>query len=413
PYLSALITRSIEGNNDLLIAVARIDEAGAALGQVRAAKLPTVSLGGNVTERGARNPMTDSLETEGQYGVSGELGWEIDIWGKLEKGVSARKAAYRASEADWRATYLTTVSRVATTYFLIRSLDEQIDLQQQSLAAGERIYQIYRNQYAEKLVANTPVLRQQAELNNLKRRLLDLQRERKIAENALATLLGQPAGSVGIPTAPLRNTVSLMDIPGGLPSELLSRRPDIVAAEYRVLEAYELVGEAELARLPSISLTASTQGGGNLVSASLSTLVKSLTFGIGPSINIPIFDPKLKARVKSREASARVVEEQYRKTVIQAFQEVENALVNLDSRQLQQRELEQEVANLQRVARQTRAQLEVGIVTQLEVLESERRLLNTHQTLLGNHQQILGETVELYKAMGGGWSEEVVRQAGP
>jgi len=409
-YLDSLVAQSIDGNLDLRIAVARVGEASAALGQVEASRLPTASLGTGATVQGARNPMTGNFDTNNRYSASGELGWEIDIWGKLEKGVSARKAAYQAGEADWRATYLTTVSRVATTYFLIRSLDEQIALQQQSLAAGERIYTIYQNQYKEGIVSNTPVLRQRAELNTLKRRLLDLQREREIGENAIATLLGKPAGSIDVPVAPLRETVKLMDIPGGLPSDLLTRRPDIVAAQYRVLESYELVGEAELARLPSISLTANTRGGGDLASASLSSLVKSLTFGIGPSINIPIFDPSLKARVKSREASAKVSEEQYRKTVILAFQEVENALVNLGSRQLQKRELEEEVRHLRTVARQTRAQLEVGIVTQLEVLESERRLLNSNQSLLQNHQQILSDTVDLYKAMGGGWSEEMLQR---
>ncbi len=409
-YLDSLVAQSIDGNLDLRIAVARVGEASAALGQVEASRLPTASLGTGATVQGARNPMTGNFDTNNRYSASGELGWEIDIWGKLEKGVSARKAAYQAGEADWRATYLTTVSRVATTYFLIRSLDEQIALQQQSLAAGERIYTIYQNQYKEGIVSNTPVLRQRAELNTLKRRLLDLQREREIGENAIATLLGKPAGSIDVPVAPLRETVKLMDIPGGLPSDLLTRRPDIVAAQYRVLESYELVGEAELARLPSISLTANTRGGGDLASASLSSLVKSLTFGIGPSINIPIFDPSLKARVKSREASAKVSEEQYRKTVILAFQEVENALVNLGSRQLQKRELEEEVRHLRTVARQTRAQLEVGIVTQLEVLESERRLLNSNQSLLQNHQQILSDTVDLYKAMGGGWSDEMLQR---
>ena len=345
-YLDGLVAESIDGNLDLRIAVARVGEAGAALGQVEAGRLPTVSAGVGATVQGARNPMTGNMETSNSYCTSAELGWEIDIWGKLEKGVSARKAAYQAGEADWRATYLTTVSRVATTYFLIRSLDEQIDLQQSSIAAAQRIYTIYENQHREGIGSNTPVLRQKAELNTLKRRLLDLQREREIAENAVATLLGKPAGSIDVPVAPLRETVKLMDIPGGLPSDLLARRPDIVAAQYRVLESYELVGEAELARLPSISLTANAGGGGNLASTSLSALVKSLTFGIGPSINIPIFDPKLKAQVKSREASARVSEEQYRKTVILAFQEVENALVNLGSRQLQKRELEEEVEHL-------------------------------------------------------------------
>lgn len=410
-YLTSLVENSVAGNLDLRIAVARIDEAGAALGQVKASRLPTLSLGSSATYQGAHVPPTGDLDTATQYSNKAEIGWEIDIWGKTRKGVNAQKASYRASEADWRATYLTTVANVASTYFLIRQFDEQIQLQQSSLDTGNRILSIYRNQFAEGIVPKTQVLRQEAEVNRLQRSLLDLEREREISENALATLMGRPAGNLSIPQANLRGTVETIDIPAGLPSELLSRRPDIVAAEYRVLEAYELVGQAKLARLPSISLTGNTQGTGTTASDALTALVKSFSFGIGPSINIPIFDAKLKARVKINEASAKVREEEYRKTVILAFQEVENALVNLASRKAQKRELEAEVNNLEIVAQQTRAQLEAGIVTQLEVFESERRLLDASQTLLTNHQQILSETITLYKAMGGGWTDGVISQA--
>lgn len=410
-YLDALIERSIQGNPDLRIAVARVEEASAAIGQARAARLPTVSAGGNVTARGDRSPFSGNRQTTENYGAQTQLSWEIDTWGKLKKGVNARKAAYRAGEADWRAAYLTIVSQVATSYFLVRQFDEQLAIQQRSLDTAQSILRIYRNQLREGLVANTEVLRQEAEVNSIRRGVLDLQRQRELGENALATLLGVPAGGLDVPVSPLTPTVRELDVPAGLPADLLRRRPDIVAAEYRVLEAYELVGQAELARLPSLSLTGNSSGGGSLASASLSALVKSLTFGIGPSVNIPLFDPGVKARIRTSKASARTREEEYRRTVILAFQEVEDALVNLSSRRAQKAELLAELKNLETVARQMRAQLRAGIVTQLEVLESERRLLSTNQSLLSTHQQILADTVTLYKAMGGGWDEDIVSQA--
>jgi outer membrane protein TolC len=199
--------------------------------------------------------------------------------------------------------------------------------------------------------------------------------------------------------------VALPVVPEGLPSQLLKRRPDVVAAEYRVLEAYNLVGQAKLAQLPSISMT----GHGGTASFALSSLMKSFTFGLMPSINFPIFDPGVKARIKTSQAQSEVAEQTYRRTVIGAFEEVENALVNLDAHRRQRMELQEQSDRLTIVAAQVEAQLKEGLVTQLEVFEAERTLLAAQLALLAIHQQILADTVTLYKALGGGWPPVDVR----
>ena len=197
-------------------------------------------------------------------------------------------------------------------------------------------------------------------------------------------------------------------VPAGLPSQLLARRPDIVAAEYRVLAAYNLVGQARLAQLPSISLTAR----GGTASFALSDLMKSFTFGFMPSINLPMLDPNVRARVKTTEANVGVVENEYGCTVMTAFEEVESALVNVDAHKKQRIELQQQVDQLRVVGSQIAAQAREGIASQLDVFESERSLLTAEQSLLAVHQQILADTVTLYKALGGGWPDTTVRNGG-
>lgn len=211
-----------------------------------------------------------------------------------------------------------------------------------------------------------------------------------------------------MPPGHLQDRVRLPVVPAGLPSRLLQRRPDIVAAEYRVLEAHDLVGQAKLAQLPTISLT----GRGGTASLGLFDLLKSFTFGFLPSINIPLLNPGVKAHVKTTEAQVKVAEHQYQQTVMTAFEEVENALVNLDAHKKQREELQQQTRHLEVVEAQIEAQLREGLVSQLDVFESERSLLGAQLALLANHQLILSDTVTLYKAMGGGWPATTVEEAG-
>lgn len=402
PYLDELIAQAITGNIDLKILAARIGVAQATVGQANAARLPTIdaSLGGR-----AQTSSAGGVNKSVSY--AGAIGWEADIWGKFKKGVQAQEAELKASEADWRAGYLSLASDVATTYFTVRKFDEQIHRQQQALERNQKITVIYSSLLDEGIVPKTQVLKQQAEVNGLKNDLLELQRIRALGVNALSTLLGTAAGDMQVPAGYLSESVDIVAVPGGLPAELLTRRPDIIASEYRVLQSHELLGQARLAKLPGIGLTA----GGGGTSNALNSLLKSWTLGLSPTISIPIFDPSINARLKVADASTKVAEQEYRRTVINAFGEVENALTNLASRREQRKEITAQRDKLRVISKQTRAQMAEGMVSQLEVLESERSVLAAELALLANQQLILTDTVTLYKALGGGWPDEPVRSA--
>jgi NodT family efflux transporter outer membrane factor (OMF) lipoprotein len=400
PDLDRLVERAVGGNIDLKILAARTGVAKAQIEEARAGALPTLDAGA-----GASFEKSTGQKFSKQFNLATQVNWDIDIWGKVGKGVEAQTAEYRASEADWRAGYLTMVSDVSTTYFQILQFDEQIQQQKQALAKNRQILATYEAMLQNGLMPQTRVLQQRAELNRISKDLIELERLRAISGNALATLLGTPAGEFRLPTGALRDRVSLPVVPEGLPSQLLRRRPDIVAAEYRVLVAYNLEGQAKLAQLPSVSMT----GHGGTASFALSSLLKSFTFGLMPSINFPIFDPGVKARIVTSKAQGEVAEQQYRRTVIAAFEEVENALVNLDAHRRQRVELQEQSDRLGIVAAQVQGQLKEGIITQLEVFETERSLLAAQLALLAIHQQILADTVTLYKALGGGWPPVDVR----
>jgi outer membrane protein, multidrug efflux system len=403
PDLDSLVAKAIAGNLDLKVLSARMAVAQAQIGEARAGSLPSVDVAaGSVFQKTSGQALTK------QYSAGTQVSWDIDIWGKVEKGVQGQTAEFHATEADWRAGYLQIVADVSTTYFQLLQLDEQIDEQQRSLVKNEQILTIYEGMSSNGLIASTEVLRQGAEINRLTKDLFELARTRAVTENALASLVGVPAGELKLQTKRLRDGVQVPPVPAGLPLDLLARRPDVVAAEFRVLEAHDLMGQARLAQLPSVSLT----GNAGSASFALSDLFRAFTFGFMPTVNIPALNPGIRAHVKTTEAQIKVAEEDYRRTVIAAYEEVENALVNLDAHRRQKEELQMQVDQLQLVSAQTQAQLEVGVVSQLDVFENERSLLAAQLALLASHQQVLSDTVTLYKALGGGWTSVQVANAG-
>ena len=409
PYLDSLVAKAVTGNFDLKVMAARISVANAQIAEARSGALPSVDIATGASLQkttGMGQPFVK------QYGLSTQVSWDLDVWGKVEKGVQAQRAEFRATEADWRAGYLNIVADVSTTYFQILQLDEQIEQQQRALAKNEQILAIYETMRSNGLIADTELLRQRAENNRLTKDLLELRRSRDVTQNALATLLGVPAGEIKVQPGRLQDRVKVPAVPAGLPLDLLTRRPDVVAAEFRVLEAYDLMGQARLAQLPSVSLTG--QAGtasfalSGTASFALSDMFKAFTFGLMPTINLPAFNPGIKAHAKTAEAQIKVAEEGYRSTVIAAFEEVENALVNLEAHRRQKEELRKQVDQLQVVSDQTEAQLEVGVVSQLDVFENQRSLLTAQLALLASHEQVLSDTVTLYKALGGGWAQTPV-----
>jgi outer membrane protein, multidrug efflux system len=398
--LDALVESALAGNFDLRVAAGRVERAQALTGAADARRLPTVGVaaGANV---GRQSPDGGSSVQTEAYDLGVGFNWEIDLWGKLRKGSEAAEAEYQASGADWRGAYLVLVAATANQYFGLRRLDGMLAIYDRFIENARRIATVYEAQVAENYVGRDTLLRQRAEVRRLERERQDLLRERRLAENALAVLTGQAAGELAVPRE-AENRLQPVAVPGGLPADLLARRPDVLAAEYRVLAAYNLAGKARLDRLPSISLTAN----GGLASTALSDLLGQWLVGVGPKISIPLFDAGRKAEVRVREADLEIAADQYRGTVVKAFQEVEDTLVNLASRNTQQEMAAGAVEDLRRVQEMGRAKFDEGLVSQLEVLETERGLLQGELTSLNVRFLLLGDNVALFKALGGGWDAE-------
>ncbi len=397
PRLDAMVDSALAGNFDLRVAAGRVERAQALTGAATARRLPTVGVTGGANV-GLQSPEDGSPVRTEAYDLGAGFNWEIDLWGKLRKGAEAAEAEYKASGADWRSAYLVLVAATANQYFGLLRLDGLLAIYDQFIENARRIATVYEAQVAENFIGRDTLLRQRAEVRRLEREQQDLLRERRLAENALAVLTGQAAGELAVPQQ-VENQLQPVAVPSGLPADLLARRPDVLAAEYRVLAAYNLAGKARLDRLPSISLTAS----GGIASTSLSDLLGQWLVGVGPKISIPMFDPSRKAEVRVREADLEIAADQYRGTVVKAFQEVEDTLVNLASRKSQQEMAAGAVADLRRVQAMGRAKFDEGLVSQLEVLETERGLLQGELTSLNIRYLLLGDNVALFKALGGGW----------
>jgi NodT family efflux transporter outer membrane factor (OMF) lipoprotein len=401
--LTLLIEQAITNNYDLRVAAGRVERARALASVADSRRLPTLGL-----NAGASFELQESgpgpAQSSENYQLGAGVNWEIDIWGKLAKGARAAEAEIEASGADWRAAYLQIASEMARQYFRLRQLDELMRIYDLYIADSERILGIYEARAAESLISGDVVLRQRAELRRLERERQELTRDRLTVQNGIAALLGQPAGTLEIPPADLRDVVAEVEVPAGLPSDLLERRPDILAAEYRVLAAFNLAGQARLDRLPSIALT----GNAGSVSGSFGDLLNQWVLGGGPVISIPLFDPGKKAQVAVREADVKIASDQYRATVVRAFQEVEDTLINLSSRSGQLTKAGDALNDLQKANAINQAKFEEGLLSQLEVLEDQRSRLQSEQVALDLFARRLNDLVVLYKALGGGWSRESI-----
>ncbi len=405
PYLNQLVTRALGDGLDLKIAALRLDRAGIQLSKDRFVATPkgTLTPVNTITrQRQVPNKAETVNETE-LLGAS--LTWELDIWGKIRKELKIANASYRSTEMDWRAAYLSLAANVAERYFQIHQFDEQIVQQIASKRQAEDMLQIYEAQFKEGLVAETQLRSQKAEIASLETALLDLKRSRTEAELKLATLIGVPAGELTVPVAGLRESVRLMDVPAVLPADIISRRPDVLRAEYAVLQAHHVVGKARLTRLPTFSLSATAKTGASLTS----TLLNTWSFGLATSLS-NMFDRDLKIDVEISKADAAISSEEYRHTVLQAFEEVEVALLNLNTRQQQMQLLQAQIADLRIVRDVQISRLHEGLVSQLEVFDTERSLLSAQQQVLSTYEQLLVDTLTLYKALGGGWQPEKIEE---
>jgi multidrug efflux system outer membrane protein len=397
--LRQLLTRALEGNYDVRIAASRILQAAAQYGITRADSYPTVT--GQAAGQGQHGTIVDgeSLPTAGlaQLGVS--MSWEIDFWGKYRRASEAARAEIAASEWGRRAIVTSLVSTVASSYFDLRALDLELEISKRTLAAREESLRL--TQVREKGgVAPLVDVRQAEQLVFAARgQIADVERRIAQRENALSVILGDNPGEISRGRA-LTDQPHGPEVPGGLPSTLLDRRPDIRQAEQLMIAANARTGVARAAYFPQISLTAS----GGVASTALSSLFSGGTWALGAGLVQPLFNAgRTRSQVALAEARREESELVYRQAIQQAFREVSDALVGYQRQREFRTAQEGLVVAAQDARRLADIRYQGGATSYLEVLDSESRLFNAELGLVQARLAELSAFVEIYRALGGGW----------
>lgn len=326
--------------------------------------------------------------------------WELDIWGRVRRFAEAARASVQASAADLEGVRLSVHAALAQNYFLVCALDRQKQLLDATVKAYERSLELTRNQYASGVASRADVLQAETQLKATQAQAIDVGVQRAQTEHAIALLVGKPASDFSIPVTPLDAVPP--PIPGGVPSELLERRPDIAAAERRVAAANAQIGVARAAYFPTVTLTGSM--GYQSTETSNWFSWPSRFWSVGPAISETIFDGGLKRALNDQ---ARAVYDanvaSYRQTVLTGFQEVEDNLSAL-------RILEQEMLAQDEAVKAARRSVEIvlnqykqGTVSYVAVNVAQTNALNSERTALNILARRMTASVLLIKALGGGW----------
>ncbi len=404
--LRRLMRAALEANKDLRIAVARVDQARAALGVTRAAQFPEINAGGGVTT----DRFSDNVPAQGQGGrtelfsTTVDLTFEIDLWGRLRRATEAARAELLASEEARRAVVMTLISDVASAYLRLRQLDMELETTRRNVTSRRDSLQLVRDRFETGLTSALDLSQAEAELARTAAQIPDLERQAAQTEHQLSVLLGRDPGGI-TRGRPLTGQTFPPVVPAGLPSALLERRPDIREAEGALVAANARIGVAKAAFFPQVSLT----GFFGVESVSLSDLFMgpSRVWQFGPTVTLPIFNAgRNQANLELTEARQQEALVRYEQVIQTAFREVEDALIA--HRKAREALVEQEAAV--RASREALGIAEIrytgGLTSYLEVLDAQRTLLGTEvaesRTLLSQ----LVAVVQLYRALGGGWAGE-------
>lgn len=411
PRLEALIAAALERNRDLVVAVARIDEARGFYRIQDADRFPTVVLDGGAAR--TRIAEVDSgPATFDRYSIGvGVPGFELDFWGRVRSLSEAARSEFLATVEAQRAFRLLLVRDVAATYLASLEAAERIELALATLESRREALRIARVRFDAGITSALDFRQAESLLTQAETELAALRLAKARRDNLLAVLVGGPlAGPLPAPL-PLAEQVSPVVLAAGLPSELLTARPDVLAAEERLRAARANVAAARAAFFPSISLT----GDLGFASAELEDLVGSdgLTWSFGPRITLPIFDRgRLRGNLTVAEAREHIAVATYELVVQGAFREVADALAGRRHLAEQVAALERGVVAQRQIADLARVRYREGVVGFIEVLDAERNLFAAEQALLRLRRAEAENLVALYVALGGGLGE-AVRAFGP
>lgn len=405
--LNVLEEKAGTANQNIKAAEASFRQARALVHQAKSGYYPTVQVGPRAnlfTNPLSKLDIHDAAfpASLNQFTLQGTVAWEPDLWGRVRKQVEADVAAAQASAADIANVQLEIQTELASDYLQICGLDEELRLYRQTIANDERTLDLTREKQRSGVASDLDVKQAEAQLDGILTQAKDLAVQRAQFEDAIAVLIGVPAPSFTL--APHMEPVKLPRIPPGIPSELLQRRPDIAAAERQVAQANAQIGLAKSAYYPSLSLKAS----GGFTGTHLSDWFNwpGRVWALGSSATEMLFDGgSRKAQVAQAQAGYDATVANYRQSVITAFQEVQD---NLAATQVLVEETVMEgnaVAASQASVALEGDRLQHGTASVLDVISAQNTLLSNEQVALSIHTRQLTSTVQLIKAVGGGWQD--------
>jgi outer membrane protein, multidrug efflux system len=403
--LNSLVDRAVQSNTDLRIATARIREARALKGVVAAGAYPTVDVSGTYARsRPSENQIGGSSGKETNLFLIGfDASWEIDVFGGVRREVEAASADIGAAEENRRDVLVTLLSDVAQNYLDLRGTQLRLAITRENIVAQRKTLELTEGRLEVGLSNELEVAQARAQLASTEAQVPTLEAAAKRAMHRLGVLLGQQPGVLVdelSAQAPIPPTPP--EVPAGLPSDLLQRRPDIRRAEQELAAATARIGVATADLFPKFFLT----GVVAQQSVSLSDVAKPASglWRIGPTISWPVFDAgRIRANIKVRDARQEQALALYEKTVLTALEDVENALVTYSKEQSTRRSLTESVeANRQAVNIASELYAK-GLTDFLNVLVSQRFLFQSEDELAQSDQRVSTNLVALFKALGGGW----------
>jgi NodT family efflux transporter outer membrane factor (OMF) lipoprotein len=403
--LDQLQVRLLANNADIAAALAHFRQAQAFDLQSRSALFPTVSANAN----GQRDRESDTKPLRGttsptnynSFTVGAEVDYEIDLWGRVRNTVEAAKDQTLAANADLASAQLSLQTQLVDNYIQLRGLDRQIALFQQSIDAFQKALKLTQTLHSGGIVSGLDVARAQSQLSSAKSLWSQAQAQRALIQDAIAVLVGDTADTFTL--AAQTDTIALPQVPVGLPTTLLQRRPDIAAAERRVAAANAQIGIARAAYFPSLTLSA--QGG--FQSAQYPGLLTAPNhfWAIGPSLFETIFDGgKRKAVVRAARAATDEAGARYRGVVLNAFAQVEDNLAQINHIGVARTDQKDAADAAQHSVDLSMDRYKQGAVGYLDVVQSQTTALEAQRSLLSLETTQLRASVQLIKALGGGWS---------
>jgi NodT family efflux transporter outer membrane factor (OMF) lipoprotein len=406
PVLDGLVGQVEVSNQNVAAAVAAYSQARALVAQQRAALFPTVTLTGGANRNGSGGGGNDSNNnnsngrTSNSFRLNIGSSWEPDVWGRLRAGISAAQANAQASAADLASARLSAQGELAADYFSLRSVDAQRALLATTIEGYQRVLKITQNRFDVGIVPHSDVYQAQTQLASAQSDDLTLARQRAQLEHAIAVLAGKAPADFALAPAPWKVTVP--DVPVGVPSTLLERRPDIAASERAVAAANAQIGIVRAAYFPQIGLSASygpsASAIGDLFKAS------SVAWALGLSATETIFNGGAnRAAVQGANAAREQAVARYRQTVLDAFADVEDQLAA--TRVLaQQQDLQRQASEAaDKVEEQVLNRYKAGQVSYSEVVQAQVTALNARRALVQTQGNRQTTAVALIQSLGGGW----------